>query len=250
MTGPSSPPAHAETLRRIAKFCGPHEDGLRSHAACLAGAAALDDLAPLREERDRLTTASGDCHDVLKSLRARVAQLEHAGQSTSKGTHGATGGAPIAPSEGRRRLVAERPQRPADRPSDPGPRRQADERQPDCRAARAQLSHRQEDAVPAQRGEVGHEDRRGRPDVLESDVDGDDPREDLDAALDADEPDYAADIARGHRIARSAEKRPPSAGSWWLDKSREELNEQAHARSDAMGKTRIGQNVKGVVNTP
>ena len=41
-------------------------------------ATALDEIAALRAERDRLDKALADCHDVLKSQRARLTQMEAA----------------------------------------------------------------------------------------------------------------------------------------------------------------------------
>lgn len=95
-------------------------------------------------------------------------------------------------------------------------------------------------------GGDGDEDWGGSGDPLPGDVDAD-------PGLGEDVDDYAADIARGHRQPKSARdtgRERVSGTSWWLGKSREELSAEAAARTAASAKTRIGQSVKGTVNTP
>lgn len=73
--------------------------------------------------------------------------------------------------------------------------------------------------------------------------------------IEAPAPDYTAEAAKGLRQARDVravgrQTVAPGGRSWWEQKTREELNAEATARAEAMGKTAVGRSVRGQVNTP
>lgn len=59
---------------------------------------------------------------------------------------------------------------------------------------------------------------------------------------------FARDVARGHRQPRSPVG--SGGGSWWVGKSRQDLSNEAAARSVASSKSAVGRTVRGRINTP
>ncbi|MGE0363022.1 MAG: hypothetical protein AB7R67_20075 [Vicinamibacterales bacterium] len=185
-------------------------------------------------------------------LRAERRRMVKARSALSKAFGPAAGRASAdrstAPEAGRRARPTPPGRTPErDRHSAPRGARPADE----LDGARRQAAHHagRAAAPPAATPRSGEGDPDGTdlPDALGEEltadlVDGDDAQA-----------DYDADIARGHRQPRSARdvgKERASGTSWWLGKSREQLSAEASTRMAASAKTKVGQSVKGTVNTP